>query len=106
MRDLVALARTSFDFVVIDTPPVLAVTDASILGTLTDGLIVCLRAHKVLQDEAKACAGRLRLAELRVLGAVLNRHRDMRTSYYYHRYRAYAPHEELEAKPEKTGTAA
>jgi capsular exopolysaccharide synthesis family protein len=106
MRELVALARNSFDFVIIDTPPVLAVTDASILGTLTDGLIVCLRAHKVLQEEAKACASRLRSAELRVLGAVLNRHRDLRSSYYYHRYRSYAPHEELEARSEKTGTAA
>jgi capsular exopolysaccharide synthesis family protein len=81
MREFVALARQSFDFVIIDTPPVLAVTDASVVGTLTDGVVLCLRARKVLQEDAKACRDRLRLADLRILGTVLNRHRERKGVY-------------------------
>lgn len=116
MREFVALARQSFDFVVIDTPPVLAVTDAAVVGTLTDGLILCLRARKVLQEEAKACRDRLRLSELRILGTVLNRHRERKTGYGRGRYStSYGPsygaeHESVTDRAgqaaDKSGTAA
>lgn len=76
MRELVRRARTRFDFVVIDTPPVLAVTDATLIGSLADGVVLCLRAGKVLREEARACRDRLLMAEVKILGTVLNRHRE------------------------------
>ena len=40
---MLTLVRKEYDFVIIDTPPVLAVTDASVLGRLTDAAILILR---------------------------------------------------------------
>lgn len=107
MREFLHLARTSFDFVVVDTPPVLAVTDATVVGSMTDGVVLCLRARKVLLEDAKACRERLRLAGTRMLGTVLNRFREVHGRYGrgYHSYAAAYGAETPTAEP-KAGTAA
>jgi capsular exopolysaccharide synthesis family protein len=94
MRELLRRARGLYDFVIIDTPPVLAVTDATIIGSRTDGVVLCLRAGKVLREDARTCRDRLVMSEVKILGAVLNRHRETTGSgrkYYY--YEAYAADE-------------
>ena len=95
MRELLTRARARFDFVILDTPPVLAVTDATIIGSLTDGVVLCLREGKVLREDAKACRDRLLMSEVKILGAVLNCHRDSggssRKYYYYEAYAADEP---------------
>ncbi len=95
MRELLIRARTRFDFVILDTPPVLAVTDATIIGSLTDGMVLCLREGKVLREDAKACRDRLLMSDVKILGAVLNCHRDSggssRKYYYYEAYAADEP---------------
>ncbi len=95
MRELLARARARFDFVIIDTPPVLAVTDATIIGSLTDGMVLCLREGKVLREDAKACRDRLLMSEVKILGTVLNCHRNTggssRKYYYYEAYAAEEP---------------
>jgi len=91
MRDLLDRARKRFDFVIVDSPPVLAVTDATIIGSMTDGVVLCLRAGKVLREDARTCRDRLLMTDVKILGAVLNRHRDTSVSgrkYYY--YEAYS----------------
>lgn len=95
MRELLRRARGRFDFVIVDTPPVLAVTDATIIGSMTDGVVLCLRAGKVLREDARTCRDRLVMAEVKILGSVLNRHRESSVSgrkYYY--YEAYSQDEE------------
>jgi capsular exopolysaccharide synthesis family protein len=91
MAELLKRARSRFDFVLIDTPPVLAVTDATVIGAITDGVILCLRAGKVLREDAKACRDRLALADVKVLGSVLNRYSERTGSRrsYHHYYAAY-----------------
>lgn len=73
MGEFVAWARRSFDMVVFDTAPTLAVTDGILVGTRADGLVLCLRAGYVQRRDARLCRDRLRQAEVRLLGAVLNR---------------------------------
>lgn len=87
MRDFLRRARAQFDFVIIDTPPVLAVTDATVIGSLSDGIVLCLRAGKVLREDARTCRDRLLMNDVKILGTVLNRHRENRgagrqNSYY------------------------
>ena len=92
MEQLLDRARTRFDFVILDTPPVLAVTDATVLGSMTDGVVLCLRAGKVLREDARACRDRLLMAEVKILGTVLNRHTERSAggrSYHYY-YAEYA----------------
>jgi capsular exopolysaccharide synthesis family protein len=109
MREFLHLARASFDFVIVDTPPMLAVTDASVVGSMTDGVVLCLRARKVLLEDARAVRERLRLGGTRMLGTVLNRFREPHGRYgrygrRYHGYVAYGA--ETAAAEAKPGTAA
>jgi capsular exopolysaccharide synthesis family protein len=89
MVELVKAARGRFDFVVIDTPPLLPVTDATLVGDLVDGVTICLRAGKVTREEARSCLDRLRMANVKVLGVVLNRHTLKQGGYAGRRYQMY-----------------
>jgi capsular exopolysaccharide synthesis family protein len=81
MGEFIAWARGAFDIVIFDSAPTLAVTDAILLGQRTDGMVLCLRAGYVQRPDAKSCRDRLRQADVRLLGAVLNCHRNVEGSY-------------------------
>lgn len=91
MLDFVAKAYQRFDYVVFDSPPVLPVTDATVLASMADGLILCIGAGLVLREDARACRQRLQLADIRVLGVTLNFYRDRGSRYgkRYHSYETY-----------------
>ena len=46
MREFLRWARSTYDFIVIDSPPVAVVTDASILASLVDGVLIVVRANR------------------------------------------------------------
>lgn len=77
LRELLRTLRGRFDYVIVDTPPALAVTDATLVGALADGVVLTLRSHKVTRDEARLVRDRLRQADIKILGAVLNRYRAL-----------------------------
>jgi len=91
MHDWLRAVCARFEYVVIDTPPMLAVTDALVVGVLADGVVLTLHSGKVTRDEARLCRDRLRQAEVRVLGAVLNRCRRKHAgrAERYHSYESY-----------------
>jgi len=63
--------RERFDLIVLDSPPALAVTDASILASKSDAAIVVVRADRTARGDAADCVETLRRAGPRVLGLVL-----------------------------------
>jgi polysaccharide biosynthesis transport protein len=91
MKTFLTMTRERFDFVLLDTPPALAVTDATLVGSAADGVVLCFRAGKVQRDDTRACRDRLLRAEVRILGAVLNRYHEVRGRYskQYQHYAAY-----------------
>ncbi len=89
MADFLGRAARDFEVVIVDTPPALVVTDAVVIGSLCDGMILCLHANKTLHEDAEGCAERLRLAGVRLLGAVLNRFRPATSDSYSRRYYSY-----------------
>ncbi|HET9676497.1 MAG TPA: polysaccharide biosynthesis tyrosine autokinase [Solirubrobacterales bacterium] len=108
MREWLRTLRARFDFVVLDTPPALAVTDATIVGLLADGVVLTLRSGKVTREEARLCRDRLRQAGIKILGAVLNRYRSLQTGLgkKYKYYEAYGAEESEPKKAGKSGSAA
>jgi capsular exopolysaccharide synthesis family protein len=88
MKEWLRTVRSRFEYVIIDTPPALAVTDATIVGVMADGVVLTLRSGKVTREEARLCRDRLRQADVRILGAVLNRYRSTHSGLGK-RYRAY-----------------
>lgn len=80
MRDLIQRLQTVFDVVILDTPPVLAASDASLLSTLCDVTIVVASAENTSSDALKYTSNELRGVGARLLGVVLNRF-DPRSDY-------------------------
>jgi succinoglycan biosynthesis transport protein ExoP len=72
MERLVAELRKQYDFVLIDTPPVLAVTDASILGRLTDAAILIIRYGTAQRHVVQRCIDLLDRSGTHLLGVAVN----------------------------------
>lgn len=107
MRELIERLRGSFDYVVFDTPPTLAVTDSTLVGSLADGVVLCVRSAQVDRREAQRALDRLRLADVRVLGTVLNAHRAGGGSYRYaYESYAYAAGPDADEAEQASGSAA
>jgi succinoglycan biosynthesis transport protein ExoP len=81
--------RSEFDTVVIDSPPMLNMPEARILGRLSDGIILVVRANSTLRDSALAAWQRLVHDNVPVLGTILNDWRPNR-SYKGYRYGYYS----------------
>ena len=91
MRRLVEEAREVFDWVIIDTPPVGLLTDASLLASMTDGVVLVVKAESTpfdLVNRAVEALGRERM-----MGVVLNRAREQAHSSSYDYYKYYTPTE-------------
>ena len=84
-----SLSTGPFDWVVIDTPPVLAVTDAVIIAPLVSGVVVVLGAQMTRQRVAERAVEMLRSSRPHILGVMLNRVDFDRNKYYYSRYYGY-----------------
>ena len=78
-----------FDWVIVDTPPVLAVTDASILTQWVSGVALVVGSEMTRRRLAERAIETLAAGRPRILGAVLNRVDVSRNKYYYARHHGY-----------------
>jgi len=79
--------KQMYDMILIDTPPLLAVTDAQIAATKSDGVVLVIDQGKVKKDVALKATKSLELVKARLLGVVLNnvkRSAKDQTYYYYY----------------------
>jgi protein-tyrosine kinase len=72
MRARMAELRMTFDYVLIDTAPLSSCNDAIVLGGLSDGVVLTLKANSSRRETARNVLHELQTANVRVLGAVLN----------------------------------
>lgn len=86
MRELLRELEKRFDYVLIDSPPMIAVTDALVLAPWVDGVIMVLRSGKTDQNAVSRAYELLRNVEGRLLGVLLN---DVSSSYMYGSYYYY-----------------
>ena len=90
MQEVLERLRGRFDIVLLDSPPALVVTDASVLSTLVDGLVVVARAGKTRRGALKATIEELAQSGRPIAGVILNRVAGREAGYYYYAYgRAY-----------------
>jgi len=75
-----------FDYVVIDSPPVLAVADASILANTASGVVFVVGADQTSRHAARAAIDQLHAVQAHLIGAVLNRVDLEHNPYYYSTY--------------------
>jgi capsular exopolysaccharide synthesis family protein len=86
---LVNLATGPFDWVIIDTPPVLAVTDAVIIAPKVSGVVFVVGSEMTRRVHAERALETLQSGRPRSIGVVLNRVDFDRNKYYYSRYYGY-----------------
>lgn len=70
MIQLLTWARTNFDIIVLDAPPVLAVSDVQVLVPKTDGVVVVANMGKTLKGDLRRTVEVLKLADAKILGTV------------------------------------
>jgi capsular exopolysaccharide synthesis family protein len=89
MRDLVEALRRQADAVILDSPPVLVVTDATLLAALSDGTVLVAEVGRTRSGALHQAVDGLSRATDRLLGVVLNKMgRRWSPGYYHHHYYA------------------
>lgn len=92
MQDVIKLLAKHFDMVILDSPPLLAVTDALILAKSVDGVILVIDPKKTKRGAIQQAVEQLQRLDARLLGIVLNNIKVQRSSYYYNREYYYSKH--------------
>src|ERR1700728_1486126 len=91
MQEAIVEARRRFKFVVIDSPPIMAATDAVILSAQTDGVLLVVRSGETPKEAFTRSRDLLAAVKSRLLGVILNAVNSKAPDYYYsYRYYPYA----------------
>jgi capsular exopolysaccharide synthesis family protein len=91
-HELLTSLKAHFDWVILDTPPVMAVTDAALVAHRVTGVVFVIRADATSRHAAKRALDQLEQVGAKFVGGVLNRVDLRRNAYYYSQYyrREYA----------------
>lgn len=101
MKTVIDELKEKYDYVLIDTPPVLPVTDSSVISSIADGTILLTAWNQITPAMAKEAKTRLAQAGAKILGVVLNKVEVASKGYGYgygYGYYYYYGHEEKDAK--------
>jgi capsular exopolysaccharide synthesis family protein len=102
MEELLADLRRFADFVLVDTAPVLVVSDALSIAPKTDGVIIMADAGETMRGAVKATREQLELVGANIVGAVFNNFDPSRAKMYYgsYKYHYYSSYQ-YQDKPER-----
>jgi len=89
MQNVLQRAKEQYDYVLIDTPPVMPVTDALIVSRFVDGMILVIASAEVKVEMAREVKNQLVHAGANILGVVLNKVRSEHHGYGYGYYYYY-----------------
>ena len=85
-KDFMGSLSEHFDWVIVDTPPVMAVTDSSVVAHLVTGVLFVVGAEMTSRQAALRAVEQLEQARAKFVGAVLNRVDLQHNPYYYSQY--------------------
>lgn len=87
MKALLQEAAEAYDYVFLDMPPVLAVTDAALMSSQVDGTVLILGSGDISPDEGKQAKALLEKVHANILGVILNKvPQHHKSGYYYYYY--------------------
>lgn len=101
MKELIAGLRKNFDRILIDTPPISAVTDAAVMTQSIDGMVLVVRSNDKSREHVRNSLDKVTAVGAPILGAVLNGVDTGKNSYYYYQY-SYYYYGEDDQKKKKT----
>lgn len=90
MRELIEVLKQSYDYVILDAPPITVVTDAAIVGRMADGALLVVRSRFAPTKTIRLAKERLQAVNVKVLGAVITcfdvKKSGWKSGYDYERY--------------------
>jgi capsular exopolysaccharide synthesis family protein len=89
MREFLDLAKSRFGRIIIDSPPLMSVTDAAILSTQAEGVLLVVKAEFVPRKAAMDARDQLLEVNATLLGVVFNNIQTQRNGYFYNSYYRY-----------------
>lgn len=89
MKELIETLKDKYDVIIIDSPPVLTVSDSMILGRIVDGLLLVTRGGKTTYELAGRAIKSLTDMKENLLGVVINALDIKKGEYYYRYYNTY-----------------
>ncbi|MFH0788474.1 MAG: polysaccharide biosynthesis tyrosine autokinase [Pseudomonadota bacterium] len=101
MKALLAEVTKEYDRVIIDSPPVVAVTDSILLSRFVEGVVVVIQTGVTTRDVLSNSIRQLKDVQAHILGVVLNAVNIGKDSYYYYQYYYYYYGEGGEQKKKK-----
>lgn len=84
MTALLNELKDVFDYIILDTPPVQAVTDSQILSTKADGTLIVVKAETTKKESVQNSINLLKKVNAHIIGTVLNGVDTKRSNYYYY----------------------
>ncbi|WP_195576624.1 CpsD/CapB family tyrosine-protein kinase [Paenibacillus sp. 1001270B_150601_E10] len=84
MEKLIQELSVTYDIVFVDTPPVLLVTDAQLMAAKCDGVLLVVHYGKVKREELKKAKKNLERVNAKLLGTVLNKHAQKKSTPYHY----------------------
>jgi polysaccharide biosynthesis transport protein len=107
MRDLLLKLQHDVDHIIIDSPPILSVTDAAILATQVDTVLLVIRSGRTSAPQVRRARNLLQSVNARVLGVVINAADFGSPDYYHYHYRTdyhASSHKRKDATDRDSGT--
>ena len=89
MRELVQQQRKIYDYVIIDSPPLLLVSDSKVLSKIADATILVLNAASTSRGAAQRTVFELRSVGANLVGCVLFAVRAMKGGYFHEQFKSY-----------------
>ena len=92
MQQLLRDLKEQFDFVLLDAPPIIPVTDSVVLATMVEAVILVVKGGEWGRDVVRRALAQLDAVQARTVGAILNQvdvTRNRTSAYYYQYYMGY-----------------
>ncbi len=96
MADLIKEQRKNYDYIVIDSPPVLLVSDAKVLARFADATVLVFNASATRRGAALRTIGELRGVNAKIIGCVLLGAKAMKGGYFHEQFRSYKKYQSVQ----------
>jgi len=86
MKNFIEELKKTYDFIILDTPPIVLVTDAQILAQYVDGCLLVISSGEAERDSVIKAKSLLEKVNAKILGTVLNKVDSKKKGYYHYQY--------------------
>ena len=96
MEQLIKDRRKNYDYIIVDGPPVLLVSDAKVLARIVDGTVLVLNAASTRRGAAQRTIRELKAIDATIVGCVLFAVRALKGGYFQEQFRSYQEYQKLQ----------